>query len=331
MLPTEDSAASLLKDACSRSSHFPSPLRGEGQGEGRPTLGLGAGFPLTPALSPEGRGRIRPWRAIWLVLASLLLGLVATASAREARVPGGIADIDLGSADGAPPLVRFGDRRVMVLQIDGHWRALVGLPLSLSPGHQRLEIEQPGKAVQSMAFDIAAFEYPEQRLTIPDKRKVEPLPEDMARIERERRHTEVLKATFSAVAAPEIRFDLPAAAPLSSRFGLRRILNGLPRAPHGGLDLAVGAGTPIASPAAGTVLDVGDYFFNGNTVFVDHGQGLISMYCHLSRIDVQPGEPVRRGQALGLSGATGRVTGPHLHWGVFMNGTAVNPELLLGE
>jgi murein DD-endopeptidase MepM/ murein hydrolase activator NlpD len=303
LLPDKDSCASLLKAALLRSLSVPSPLR---------------------------RGRIGPSRAIWLVLVSLLLG-VATASARESRVPGGIADIDLGAADAAPPQVRLNDKRVMVLQVDGHWRALVGLPLSLQPGTQRLEVERAGQPTRRISFEIDSFDYPTQRLTIPDQRKVEPLAEDLARIERERLHIETLKTTFSPLAAPDIHFAFPATAPLSSRFGLRRILNGLPRQPHSGLDLAVGAGTPIASAAAGTVLDAGDYFFNGNTVFVDHGQGLISMYCHLSRIDVRPGDTLVRGQQLGLSGSTGRATGPHLHWGVFLNGTAVNPELLLEQ
>jgi murein DD-endopeptidase MepM/ murein hydrolase activator NlpD len=270
-------------------------------------------------------------RILICVLLGAQLAAAGVASARESRVPGGIADIDLGAADATPPEVRLNDKRVMVLQIDGHWRALVGLPLSLQPGVQRLDIEQAGQPARRISFDINAFDYPTQRLTIPDQRKVEPLAEDLARIERERLHIETLKTTFSALAAPDIRFALPATAPLSSRFGLRRILNGLPRQPHSGLDLAVGAGTPITTAAAGTVLDAGDYFFNGNTVFVDHGQGLISMYCHLSRIDVHPGDSLVRGQAIGLSGATGRATGPHLHWGVFLNGTAVNPELLVGE
>ena len=170
--------------------------------------------------------------------------------------------------------------------------------------------------------------YPEQRLTIKDKLKVEPNPEDLARIERERETTEAVKRRFSPP-APATNFALPASGPLSSRFGLRRIFNGLPRNPHAGLDVAVGTGAPIKAPAAGVVTNTGDYFFNGNTVFIDHGQGLISAYMHLSRVDVRAGQTVKRGETLGAAGGTGRVTGPHLHWAVILNNTAVDPQLFL--
>ena len=109
------------------------------------------------------------------------------------------------------------------------------------------------------------------------------------------------------------------------------MFNGEPRAPHSGLDLAVARGTPIGASAGGRVLAVDDYFFNGRTVFVDHGNGLISMYCHLERIDVHAGDAVRRGQPLGLAGMSGRASGPHLHWSVILNGALVDPELFVDK
>ena len=260
-----------------------------------------------------------------------ILGHLGTAVAlpRHAPVPGGIAVIDLGPASQPAPSARLGEQPLAVVKEQGRWYALLGIPLDTLPGEMEIAVSG-GSTAGIKTVSIGIKNYPEQRLTIKDKRKVEPNPDDLARIEREKAVTEAVKRHFSSH-VPATDFLLPASGPLSSRFGLRRIFNGQPRNPHAGLDVAVGTGAPIRTPADGIVANTGDYFFNGNTVFIDHGQGLISAYMHLSRIDVRPGQMVKKGELLGAVGATGRVTGPHLHWAVILNNTPVDPELFLAR
>jgi murein DD-endopeptidase MepM/ murein hydrolase activator NlpD len=263
-------------------------------------------------------------------IGALALGLAwSTGWALPAHspVPGGVAVVDLGPAAQSAPTARWGEQPLAVLRDNGRWVALLGIPLDTLPGTLEIDVFS-GSTATARSVPVGVKNYPEQRLTIKDKRKVEPNADDLARIEREREITEAIKRRFSA-APPDADFALPAAGPLSSRFGLRRVFNGQPRNPHAGLDVAVGTGAPVRAPAAGVVANTGDYFFNGNTVFIDHGQGLITAYMHLSRIDVRSGQPVRKGEILGAVGATGRVTGPHLHWAVILNNTPVDPELFL--
>jgi murein DD-endopeptidase MepM/ murein hydrolase activator NlpD len=250
----------------------------------------------------------------------------------DSRVPGGIAILDLGEAAQAPGIVYFGAYRAPVVHDGASWKAVVGIPLATPPGPQlaRLVTPQPDDGDVEIPFEVAPKTYAEQRLTV-EPRKVDPLPEDMKRIDAETARTETALSTFSEDLLPSWRWAAPVPGERSSSFGLRRVFNGQPRNPHSGMDIAAPTGTPIHSPAAGRVVEAGDFFFNGQTLFVDHGQGVLTMYCHLSRIDVKVGDRVETGQTLGLVGATGRVTGPHLHWGVAVNRALVDPTLFLGK
>jgi murein DD-endopeptidase MepM/ murein hydrolase activator NlpD len=260
---------------------------------------------------------------------ALMLAAPAGAVPENAPVPGGVAVVDLGPAGAPAPSARWGEQALAVVEARGRWVALLGIPLDTFPGELTIDVAS-GDSTVTRSVMVRSKDYPEQRLTIKDKRKVDPDPEDLARIAREREVTDAVKRRFSET-MPDTAFALPANGPLSSRFGLRRIFNGQPRNPHAGLDVAVATGAPVRAPAAGVVANTGDYFFNGNTVFVDHGQGLITAYMHLSRIDVRAGQPLKRGDLLGAVGATGRVTGAHLHWAVILNNTAVDPQLFLAR
>lgn len=265
------------------------------------------------------------------LLISLLLPALAAALPRPEAVPGGVAVIDLGNAaaTGGAPRAVYAGKRVLVAREQDRWYAVIGLPLEAAPGAHVVEIERAPGRRERLEFTVEAKHYEEQRLTITDKRKVEPSPADLERIRKEAVRIALALSRFSDRPAVTTDFAWPADGPTSSPFGLRRFFNGQPRKPHSGLDIAAPDGAPVHAPAGGRVVDVGDFFFNGNTVFVDHGQGLITMYCHLSRIDVQPGDTVQTGDRLGAVGKTGRATGPHLHWGVSLNDARVDPLLFL--
>jgi murein DD-endopeptidase MepM/ murein hydrolase activator NlpD len=207
--------------------------------------------------------------------------------------------------------------------------AVLGIALSTKPGTHALEIIGSANKHTNLEFVIADKQYGEQRLTIKDKRKVNPYKRDMERINKDRAEMNQAFTSFNKTLATRTEFVLPVDGPISSPFGLKRFLNDQARSPHSGLDIAAASGVEITATAAGTVLATGDYFFNGNTVLLDHGQGLISMYCHMSKISVEVGDKLNQGETLGEVGMTGRVTGPHLHWSVSLNNTRVDPNLFL--
>ncbi|MFP8966779.1 peptidoglycan DD-metalloendopeptidase family protein [Pokkaliibacter sp. CJK22405] len=241
-------------------------------------------------------------------------------------VPGGVAVVDLGEGTSAPDARYEGKPVLRIREDDQRWIAIVGIDLKTAPGRQQLLVNG-----QPLAFTVESRHYKEQHIKIKDSRKVDPLAEDLKRINREMAEQNSAYAVFSPDQPSNLLFDLPVDGPLSSPFGLRRFFNGKERNPHSGLDFAVGAGTPVKTPAAGKVLLTGNLFFNGNTVFIDHGQGLISMVCHLSEIDVKKGQVLPRGAVVGKVGQTGRATGPHLHWNVSLNGNRVDPSIFIGR
>jgi murein DD-endopeptidase MepM/ murein hydrolase activator NlpD len=269
---------------------------------------------------------VKPSGFLALAVALVAAPVPALELPREERVPGGIAVVPLGKYDTAP-LARFSDRRVTVIPCAGQWCAVVGLSLGLEPGEHSVSIQE-GTKTGDVRFTVQPKEYEVQRLTLKDKRMVEPGTEDLKRIARDQ---EVLMRAFATWtdAPPVLHFALPVAGPLTGRFGVKRYFNDQLRAPHSGIDIGAPEGTAVVAPAPGVVVETGNYFFNGNTVFLDHGQGLISMYNHLRVIAVKPGVRVQRGEKIGEVGRTGRVTGAHLHWTVSLNNARVDPMLFL--
>lgn len=262
-----------------------------------------------------------------IVLFTLAIGTQASALdlPKESRVPGGVAIIELPDSNTAPD-VHYGRYRVTVVK-DQHWMAIVGIPLDAEPGKQYLHV-RINKTDSELSFDIGDKHYRTQELTVAP-RMVNPTKKDMQRITRESKRTEVALTHYTESLHPNFDFLQPVHGTPSDSFGSRRIFNGEARRPHSGMDIPAPIGAPIISPADGIVVEVGSFFFNGNTIFIDHGYGLATLYCHMSKINVKVGQHVKRGEVIGLVGATGRVTGPHLHFGVSLNRAMVDPALFL--
>ena len=244
---------------------------------------------------------------------------------KHTPVPGGIAVLSLPESD-KTPTVYFQGNRVMILKAESPgYIAIVGLPLSLEPGQHQIEIE----GSSPLPFTVKDKAYKEQRITLKNKRQVNPYQKDLERIGHEKKEMISAFKHWRETPPASLAFSMPVDGPISSPFGLRRFFNDQPRKPHSGLDIAAPLGAPIRAPADGIVTAVGDYFFNGKTVMIDHGQGLVTMYCHMNEISVIPGQAVYQGEIIGEIGKTGRVTGPHLHWSVSLNDARIDPMSLL--
>jgi murein DD-endopeptidase MepM/ murein hydrolase activator NlpD len=266
--------------------------------------------------------------ALLYLCAAPALGAAAFIAPRVAAVPGGVVTFKLPGKPHERPIVTYQNKPVLVARTNDGWLAIVGLSLETAPGGYHVDVQQPGANPLELAFQVGPKEYRVQHLKVPPS-QVNLSPEDEARVARETEKVRAALDAFTSEAPATLRLSVPVPGARSSSFGLRRMFNGESRKPHSGMDIAASTGTPIRAPLAGKVVDVGSYFFNGNDVLVDHGQGLVTMYCHLSKIRVEVGQELKRGEVLGEVGATGRVTGPHLHWGVALNGAMVDPALFI--
>lgn len=242
---------------------------------------------------------------------------------KASPVPGGVAVIPIGGKELAPKVSYHGEP-VLVRRRASGWVAVVGLPLSTKPGQETLEVD--GKAVP---FAVTPKRYPEQRVQLKNPRLVNPNAEDEARLAKE-----ALLITPAWKVWPEgmqtgLSFRQPTPGALTASFGMRRIFNGVPKSPHPGLDIRAPQGQAVRAPAAGVVVLVGDFFYAGNAVFLAHGEGVVSLLCHLSQVAVKQGQVLKAGDLVGKVGMTGRATGPHLHWSLSLNDARVDPKLFL--
>jgi len=263
----------------------------------------------------------------------ILLFSVTSAATEHSPRPGGVAIVDVapvGSADESPPEVRFSGKRALVFRQDDRWYTAVGLPLSLDAGEATLTVMQGQSETRTITVDVHEHAYREQRLTV-KKSYVDLSQEQLDRVTADRKIIDGALQNFREVPMSGVSLVAPADGPQSSSFGLRRFFNDQPRLPHSGMDIAAPLDSAVVAAGDGIVKATGDYYFNGNTVFIDHGQGFVTMYCHLNKIGVEDGQPVIAGEPIGNVGATGRVTGAHLHFGTYLNGNAVDPAIFIGN
>ena len=261
---------------------------------------------------------------------TLMWSLAGLALPTQSLVPGGIAIIPLdGNAENAQ--FKFQNKRLLITANKGRSVVLVGLPLSLKPGEYFISGHYgDNSTLVKKFFTVANKQYTTQHITIKDKRKVTPNQQDLKRIRAEQKRKRKAASHWNDN-PPDVDFLTPVSGVMTGSYGRRRVFNGQPRRPHSGMDIAANKGVPVASPADGIVIESGDFFFSGNIVYIQHGRGLITLFAHLDRIDVKPGDKVKKGQVIGTVGATGRVTGPHLHWSVGLNGSWIDPALFLAQ
>ena len=251
---------------------------------------------------------------------------------RENRVPGGIAIIPISKAHTmVTPYVTYKHRRTLVIDGNFIWYAIVGIPLSASPGEHSILIERENNKPRTITFTVKPKEYKTQHITLKDKRKVNPYKKDLVRINKEKKQISDAFLLWTATVPEKMLFTLPVSGRLSSPFGLRRFFNKQARKPHSGIDIAAPKGTELKAPSSGTIVTTGEYFFNGKSVFINHGMGLISMFCHMDNIAVKEGQKIKQGETFGTIGMTGRATGPHVHWSVSLNNTRVDPNLFFPQ
>ncbi|MEN8146493.1 MAG: M23 family metallopeptidase [Campylobacterota bacterium] len=261
---------------------------------------------------------------IIFILAAHLFGM---ALPENASFPGGVIVQEVESK--GQPEAYAGKRQLMVLPAGekDKYFIVAGISLNQKVGTPYKITIREGKKEQFHSFYIEDKAYKKQFITMKNKRKVSPKQQDMKRIKDESGRSRRALALYSPQKFQSLSMLRPVDVNISDDFGKRRYFNKKPRRPHSGVDMAAPIGTKIVAPLAGKIVEIGDFFFNGNVIFIDHGLGLVSMYCHMHNFDVKKGQVVKKGEKIGEVGVTGRVTGPHLHWGVSLNGAMVDPRL----
>ncbi|HJQ99355.1 MAG TPA: M23 family metallopeptidase [Candidatus Polarisedimenticolaceae bacterium] len=283
---------------------------------------------------PRRRNRRNP-AGTWLLAAASLAPAPEIVLRARALEPGEIVRVDVSSASCAlaQPKATFLEQKISFAASSSEkrsWSGWLVIPLDRGPGSVDVVVDTTcadGSGHQEVrrAIDVLPKAFTEQKLEVESK-YVNPPKAALERIEKEKKRLAAVYARRTPIAASASPFVLPVPGDPTSEFGSRRILNGVPKAPHPGIDLRASTGTAVVAAGPGVVAIAADLYYSGNTVILDHGAGLFTVYAHLSKMEVKEGATVKEGERLGLSGATGRVTGPHLHWGGRVGGEIFDPR-----
>jgi murein DD-endopeptidase MepM/ murein hydrolase activator NlpD len=273
------------------------------------------------------KGELKRWNWVFLLSFFTTHASYAALLPENHSVNGGVTIIPLDIRQ--KPDIYYDNKKIAVIPSEkpNQWLLIVGIPLEKEEPIQNLIMTRPAK--KSMPFHVSDKFYATQAITLSNQRLVDPYRQDEARIAEENKEMAALYSQFTVVDPFKEGFKAPVRGPITSVFGLKRIFNQKPRPPHLGLDIAAPEDTSVHVVTSGKVVSTKDYFFTGNTVIIDHGMGVFSLYAHLKRIDVKPGDQLKQGEQVGLVGKTGRATAPHLHWSMIINQTFVDPLLFV--
>ena len=240
--------------------------------------------------------------------------------------PGGVVSADIAN-------IKFNDKKINSEGLKSYickysfnkYKILIPIPLDFSKN--RVEIKQDDMLLNTI--EILEKDYRESRITISNQEYVSPSKDLLPRIREEYELSQGAKNTVSLSKIKNWKMIIPVQGVMSSEFGVKRFINNEPRNRHSGMDIAAPEGTEVIAPLSGEIIIASNFFYKGNVIYVNHGAGLVSSYSHLSKIEVKNGDKIKTGDIIGLVGKTGRVTGPHLHWEIYLMGVAINPEIFL--
>jgi len=266
--------------------------------------------------------------ALLISCASLFQPLQNCEIPAHSPFPGGIINVDFTYEEITKPNISVQGKVPFLCKVGSYqWKIIY--PISLEEKNSKIQIKLENKVIQEIT--IVPKNYRVSKIEIADLEMVTPPKKSLERIVNESKILKETVKTVSQMSQSSLKMELPTLGVISSEFGVKRFINSKPRSPHSGTDIAAPIGTDVKAALNGKVMLIGNFYYAGNVIYIDHGQGLLTSYSHLEKIKVTKGQKVLQNQIIGSVGKTGRVTGPHLHWQTILLGTNIDPTLFLNS